>query len=405
MRIRFVSQPFEDGFDARDFLLEVLRDPALTRLDIAVAWAKRSGLRIVDQSIRDFRDRGGTLRAVVGVDEGGATREGLEQLIELANQAYVYHLGLGRTFHPKVYLAYGPRAATLLTGSHNLTAGGLTANVEAGLAIEFDSSTSDGAALLTSVRDTFFERLIGDPAVCKLLNASTLTAILADSAVRVGDERFVLPGGNEEQDGASAKAVDGIFGASKHKLRSRPPRARNVGAPTASPTPTGATGAKPSGVGALTTPPTPSPPVIRRWFKEMSAADAQRPKVGTNPTGHLTFTQAGHGIDHRKYFRNVFFEGLSWRPASRGTGRVLVTIPVDVTIYGRPLGRHSLVVDHNPAYEAGQGNRTTTLHWGEDLSDYFRTKTHVGDVVTVERLEDDNFKIFIDKAATGPLIK
>ncbi len=155
-----------------------------------------------------------------------------------------------------------------------------------------------------------------------------------------------------------------------------------------------------------TTPPATDRAVVKRWFKKMSRADAQRPNPGTNPTGHLTLTQNRFPIDHRTYFRSVFFGDQNWVAVSSADsgGREEAAIPMEVVIRGSNLGMHSLLVDHNPAYEAGQGNRTTLLHWGNDLNEYLRRNDVVGDHVTLEKLDDGSYRLIIDSAPTGPFV-
>jgi hypothetical protein len=147
-------------------------------------------------------------------------------------------------------------------------------------------------------------------------------------------------------------------------------------------------------------------PVLRRWFKEMSRADAQQPRSGTNPTGHLTLTKNGFPIEHTTYFRRTFFGDLSWSVARlRGRMREEVTVPVEVVIDGRRIGTRNLVVDHNPDYEASQRNRTSLLHWGDNLNVYLRNNNVVGKYVSLERLVDGTCTLTIDQRPTGPFIR
>ena len=145
-KIRFVAQPFGDGRDLRDFIHEVAEEPLLTRLDVVVAWAKRSGLSRLKRDLETIGTRGAETRIIVGIDEGGATRQGLELARALFGTVHVFHDRSGRTFHPKVYLARGDTSARLMVGSHNLTAGGVYFNYEAGLEAELE--LPDDAGLL-----------------------------------------------------------------------------------------------------------------------------------------------------------------------------------------------------------------------------------------------------------------
>lgn len=67
--------------------------------------------------------------------------------IDTATQAFI--------FHPKVYLAQNQISATLITGSANLTSGGLIKNIEASLIVSLDLSTPEDIALISKVIGDF----------------------------------------------------------------------------------------------------------------------------------------------------------------------------------------------------------------------------------------------------------
>ena len=98
-----------------DTFVDCLADPTITHLSIVSAWAKRSGLARVADRLAAFRARGGAIQMIVGVSEGGATREGLQLAMDLSDSAFVFH-DPRRTFHPKVYMASGPLHRELLVG-------------------------------------------------------------------------------------------------------------------------------------------------------------------------------------------------------------------------------------------------------------------------------------------------
>jgi hypothetical protein len=132
----------------------------------------------------------------------------------------------------------------------------------------------------------------------------------------------------------------------------------------------------------------------------MSAADAQRPaSPRTNPTGHLTLVRAGCPIDPSTYFREEFFGDAGWQRVGRD--REQAHVVMDVTVDGRPLGRHRFVIDHNPYFESGQNNRTTTLRWGDDMNDYFRRNNLVRKYVTLEKYGDGSYRLTVSDTATG----
>jgi len=87
------------------------------------------GIVRVETDLKAFRDRKGTSRTIVGVDEGGATEQGLRLAAGLFDEAYVFYSGDGRTFHPKVYYLTGASRAVAFIGSNNLTPGGTFFNL------------------------------------------------------------------------------------------------------------------------------------------------------------------------------------------------------------------------------------------------------------------------------------
>lgn len=114
----------------------------------------------------------------------------------------------------------------------------------------------------------------------------------------------------------------------------------------------------------------PLPPVLKgilRWEKTLSKTDAQR-QTG-NVTGDLRLTQAnfkvaGSVIDQTTYFRHTVFPTGAWA-IERAYPRVdICTIDFMVTILGKDYGLYQLIVSHKPSGEAGQGNYTTGLRWG-----------------------------------------
>ena len=281
MEISFNAQPFDDGRDLSDFLDSVAADTELVQLDIIVAWAKRSGLGRIQNHLKTIRDRvGAETRLVVGIDEGGATEQGLRLSLELFTKVYVFHDPSGRTFHPKIYAAWGSSHGRLLVGSNNLTAGGVYYNYEA--ALDCILTWPADEPLKASVSD-YVKRLLNDSAVCLELTDERLRELTKNPIYRVGDEDFVQRSATVLQDPDIPEDLDttpslgnSMFGLSAHKKRKDP-------AATIS------TDSMPNVPGTTTTDTTPrdtssssgpaSSVVVQRWYKKMSHSDAQQPKT------------------------------------------------------------------------------------------------------------------------------
>lgn len=411
MELRFVGQPFADGTDLRDFLEIVAADDGLIDLTIVVAWAKRSGLRRARSYIEMVRARGGRSRILVGIDEGGATRQGLELAIELFDEVHVFHDETDRTFHPKIYVSSGEEIAEMLVGSNNMTAGGLYFNYEAAFAGRADLRESDDRRLYNDVMG-YVERLYADRAACLELRDDTLRALLSNPRYRIGDEDHARRPAVTEDDAPEDTDSEGDIPVEGTPLFERSSEPKRAGIPLARTSLAGATanrtGRRPatspptaSAIGTATAFPVPAS-IRRRRFKKMKASDAQHPPTAvSNVTGVLRLTQARLGIDQTRYFRHEFFGELGW--VSVGTAVIpkeQVIVPFDVSIDGHSFGVHNLMISHAAHREADQGNVTTVLHWG-DLGRELSAYDYTGYYVVLERLTNGGFRLHVVQADPG----
>src|SRR4051794_1465454 len=79
--IALLGQPWDDGANLDDFLAGVVEAGQPTVFQAAVAWGKRSGLTRVAPYFEAIRSAGGTVDLILGISEGGATRQGLEMAL------------------------------------------------------------------------------------------------------------------------------------------------------------------------------------------------------------------------------------------------------------------------------------------------------------------------------------
>lgn len=426
--VGFHGQPFHADETAGAVLASLLDDAEISKLTIVVAWARYRGLLRLRSQIQAFRARGGKVRVIVGIDEGGATRPGLLGVIELADEALVFHDPGGGTFHPKVYLAEGATTTALFVGSSNMTPGGLYVNVEASLEARFTLPDEHDDPALVSAR-AFVERLANDQDATRDLTAELVDEMVKSKRYRVaGNERRrprtttpAAPGAEpediEEVGSDDESGEDEPLFRRSTQSRATIPRldsqdqadlaALEIDDGSDSAQGTAASG---GGVGGLSrhgggTGPTggassgaPSTAyAVESWTKTMSNSDAQRTSPPTNPTGVLRFSKARHTIDHRTWFRRQLFGShVAWVAGTDSQNNPIekATVAFDVEIDGSRRGKVTLEIDHAPHREEDQDNVTTILHW-DDLADEMRATDHSGKAVTIERLDTGEFRLTI----------
>jgi HKD family nuclease len=160
MSFQPLAQP--DGTSVGDRLIAELTSGRWDEFRCAVAFAKLSGVRYLDGPLRSFVGGGGVASISVGVDHDGTSFEAVSQLLGAVGTGgrvfIVKHLGSpSPTFHPKVFLFSAgakrrqPTRALLISGSTNLTEGGLFTNYEFGSIWAPDLKDRDQAKSLRSV--------------------------------------------------------------------------------------------------------------------------------------------------------------------------------------------------------------------------------------------------------------
>lgn len=149
--MELMNQPFTGQLGNR--LIELLDVPDYHTLNIAVAFAKNSGVLRIKDALERFRNRGGKVNAYVGVDLGGTSYEALTALLLHTDSLNVVHSENGQTFHAKIYQFVGKDKGLVVVGSHNLTGGGLWTNFESSLLIPVGGLSANEEKLLSGLKD------------------------------------------------------------------------------------------------------------------------------------------------------------------------------------------------------------------------------------------------------------
>ena len=179
-------------------LRTVIDEDRWTHIDIAVAYCRMSGLRLVNDALVRFIERGGALNIVVGIDSnnGGTSREAIERLLHYKSiapervQVVICHFATEtgsprHAFHPKIYAFSNENHGRAYIGSHNLTRGGLQNNIE--VAVE-NSGPIEGNRVISDAIG-FVRELIGNgPPRCRsLVNHDDFERLLRTTHPRMGN--------------------------------------------------------------------------------------------------------------------------------------------------------------------------------------------------------------------------
>jgi HKD family nuclease len=179
MDVQFLLQPFTEGGRIGDALSE--RADSATALWIMAAWAQESGLKHLLPIIDKLHMRGGRAEAIIGLDHGLATYEGLRLAREIFDVVHLFH-DSDSTFHPKLYVIEDDTRSRVIIGSGNVTVGGLYENYEATAAVHLNRTNRQDEATRRNVR-MYFDSFIADGMPVRLLDRQLLKKLHAEGVV------------------------------------------------------------------------------------------------------------------------------------------------------------------------------------------------------------------------------
>ncbi|HEX6782507.1 MAG TPA: phospholipase D family protein [Solirubrobacterales bacterium] len=383
MEAELVGQPFASSGQLGAVLGEELGDEAFTSFWFAAAWVKPSGVLRLAREARAFRDRGGRIEGILGIDHGGATFEGLEAALEWFDDVFVFHHPGERTFHPKLYVAQGEELAKVTMGSGNFSKGGLFTNYEAAVRLTLDRDDAGDEGFLSDLR-SYYDSLLGMTGFCQPLSEELIERLRADPGTNVMTERQA----NKKRNVERRKEPSQVFGGdAEAELLD------------AVPTAVGAAAAKsPREPGEAVEAARP----VRRWFKMLPPSDAQQLPEHSSDTGAVTLVKAGHPIKAGTYFRDEFFGEEVW--SNNAGEKAEARVEFELSINGLAKSSQTLTLVHDPRFESDQGNRTTLLRWGP-LNEYLRARDLSGEYLTLEAFSDGSYRLIIAAEPAGEFLK
>ncbi|MEI7452581.1 MAG: phospholipase D family protein [Candidatus Falkowbacteria bacterium] len=362
MQIQLLGQGFESTseFSVGNQLIKFFADEEYHTFTGISAFASQAGVIGLGNHINAAKKHLKIITIVTGVDQKGTSKEALEALLDLKIHTYVFFAPSPfPIFHPKIYLFEGKAKSELIIGSSNLTKPGLFNNVETSLLVRIDNSIEDDKKIVEQLKIYYsgiFDQ--SDP------NLKKITKKLIDDLVRakVVPTEAERKAQQEKEDESDRSVTNSIISKifPKRAIAKIPNEFRGTGRKKKVVNTTlSISKARASLQGKLV------------WVrKKLPASSVQRSGLGTNPTGGLRLVQDDYQVNGQKiqqtsYFRNNLFGNYNWQPVKNTPFVEAVTMPFEVTIFGDYQGKFDLEVRHKPSGEAGQGNYTTSISWGE----------------------------------------
>jgi hypothetical protein len=354
-----------------NLLLELLHNDAISEVVLSSAFVQSTAIRQLEPALSRLHV---PVIALVGVRNGATSLQGVLALLQCGVRVYVLDTGrVGCIYHPKVYIVTSGASASLVIGSANLTFAGMNNNIEFGVRLDLDIRNQADITVLREIRSSIDHFIaIGPPHCFEVATAREAIRLLRRGLV--SDERTIrssVGAASRRAPGQAESPTPPInlpfvrppprIGVAPRKSMPRLSRLRLEGAIQE---------ANPTRYGGLL------------WEKTLSRRDAQVPEAGSNPTGVLSLTQAGFRVGNdrinpTRYFRYEVFTRRPWHEDRSDPTKEMTAERFQLHVASQDCGIFDMSLSHKPAWEAGQHNYTTALHWGPGTP-YIKHTEYVG---------------------------
>jgi HKD family nuclease len=212
-----INQPYVNNIGRK--LIDNLYQEDFNEFYLIAAYAKKSGVLRLLPYLESFRGRGGTITAIVGIDQFNTSIEALRHLKGVCNNLYIFHSeSPTQTFHPKVYLFKNTNKAWFSIGSSNLTGGGLFSNYEVNYYKELQLNIPDQDEELRNISAIFTQYTDITNPCCKVVDDALIDELSASGYIKSELElqRTFIAGAHRTGTGArTGVGAERIFGKEK----------------------------------------------------------------------------------------------------------------------------------------------------------------------------------------------
>jgi HKD family nuclease len=340
----------------------------IERVIISVAFVNLGGVELMEAQLKKYKSK---TTAFIGIRNDITTIQGAQRLFELGVSLYTVDTGTRRViYHPKIYFVRGTKHAKLIVSSANLTPGGFNNNIEAGIVVECDLTSSADRELVESIERSFDEAQAAHPSnISKITTAAQLKkqhtiGLLIDEMAAFAPKPS--SSGTSTSDDTTpriklkTKPITSSISAAKRvaKRAAAKPAAKKSFSKKGAPAPKDdqelASGVE----------------LVLVWqSKELTRRDLDVPKAGTNTnrTGSINLDKGlmTNDVDHRHYFREGVFEALTWSPSTATVDEAYAKF--QLVVKGVSYGEFDLRIAHTTSTKTRsylQSNAMTRLSWG-----------------------------------------
>lgn len=385
------TQGITGEWNYRKEVASMLSNEKYHRFTIATAFATENGVNLLEEA---WGNAAGKVKVYVGVRNGVTTYQAIVKLLAVGAKVYGVDTGsAAKIFHEKTYTAGNDEEAIVLTGSGNLTRGGLIANIESGVLAECNFQNENDFSFYQSC----LEQLeILEEAYPQ--NVYDINLVMAGKLLESGillDEKKTVP-----------RTVKGTAGTNTVSVEVPPMK-----------TYIEKTGGKKVGKVAdpkenyvLAVPEETESEYDLLNFKELwqskelTSRDLNIPSNGsTNPTGSMLLKKGVYDINQQSYFYEEAFADLNWTPGiDKKQVFLYAKAHFDFLIDDVFIKGHELLIKHDPRTNTKtylQKQPMTHLLWGEAKT--LISKPHLlNEVMTLykNKNEDGKYLIKIESA-------
>lgn len=376
---RFIIQGLDVNVSFLKEIKKLLLNENFSEVWFLTAYLKSDAVYNLSPEIKKSKAK---VHFIAGIGNGVTSQQALNELLKLKVELYTVDTAkLGSIFHVKEVLAYGSNLACIICGSANITPGGLSRNIEAGVVSTLNLTKEEDREFFQQALDTVSTLITAYPEHIKKQTADDIDKLFESG--RVEDENRIAPS-------TATKAT------SKHSISAKPFPLQTVELKTRK---------KNVLHKAITTTKNDGHDISVLEYKQVwQSKPLAKSNIGVtdNPNTHAKGEMGlGKGkwsgnFNPQQYFRNEVFGSLEWK--QNDLGDTIAEGVFKLHICGTDHGDFKLTLLHKrKGMEAeNQNNYLTSVRWG-DASELVRNKNLIGRTLRLYKSVDEtHFLIDID---------